>query len=74
MIHLLGVYGILTDARAALTLARPRRCAAHSPPAQARAERRVMIEQAERDAVTPVRWADSKAPGAPSTPSRVDGM
>ncbi|QGH68284.1 hypothetical protein [Pseudactinotalea sp. HY158] len=58
VIHSLGVYGILTDARAALTLARPRRCAAHSPPAQARAERRAMIEQAERDAVTLAQWAE----------------
>ena len=59
LIHSLGVYDTLTDARAALTLARAEKVrGTFVPPAQARAERRAMIEQAERDAVTLAQWAE----------------
>lgn len=58
VVHSLGVYDTLTDARAALTLARAEKVrGTFVPPAQARAERRAMIEQAERDAVTLAQWA-----------------
>src|SRR5690606_35644626 len=59
VVHSLGVYDTLTDARAALTLARAEKVrGTFVPPAQARAERRAMIEQAERDEVTLEQWAE----------------
>ena len=59
VVHSLGVYDTLTDARAALTLARAEKVrGTFVPPAQARAERRATIEQAERDEVTLAQWVE----------------
>src|SRR5690606_22560092 len=59
VVHSLGVYDALTDARAALTLARAEKVrGTFVPPAQLRVERRAHAEQAARDSVTLAQWVE----------------
>lgn len=58
-IHSLGVYDTLTDAKAALAIAKAEKVrGTFVPPARVRAERRAEAERIERESVTLDRWAE----------------
>lgn len=58
-VHSLGVFDTLTDARAALAIAKADKVrGTFVPPARERAERRAAAEQAERESVTFEQWTE----------------